>query len=106
MFSLFGMLMAMNIVHEVSHKEDLKDLVVNGEICALVIPDNVKPQNFLKQPIAFYSYDYYGADNGKYDKIRQYTEYKAYALGTFVAILFLASFFYYLYHGRFTKVKN
>jgi hypothetical protein len=86
LFSLFGLIIFTNLIHESSHKQDFKEVKNNlypDSICLLEIGDD-----------AIASYNFYTKNNSKeeFERISKYTEIKAYGLSISISILYLFCF--------------
>ena len=86
LFSLFGLIILTNLVHELSHKQDFKEIKNNlypDSVCLLEIGDD-----------AIASYNFYVKNNSKeeFRIISKYTEIKAYGLSSLISILYLFCF--------------
>jgi len=103
-FSLVGLVTTSLVVHEYSHKSDLKAIAQDGKIGLFVIPDTSSLKDFLKEPAAYYSYYIDDEDKQEEERIIRYTEWKAYTLGSLVVV------FYMIAQGiviwRWTNEKN
>lgn len=81
-FSLIGVILSGNIIHELSHKHDFKEINKTGEeICYLQ----------LSESIASYSFSPIPGQNEKIVEIEKSTELKAYSLDFIILSAYLLS---------------
>lgn len=80
LFSFFGMIMATNLTHELSHKQDFKEIASNESVCLLMFEDGA---------IASYNSNYNKDDVSEYERISKYTEIKAYSTTAVIFIIYL-----------------
>ena len=87
-FSVVGIILTGNIIHELSHKQDYKGLIKEDDSCALVIPESKED---LLGKIAFYRF--YTKDDEesieKAEEVTKWTEKKAYTIESILFIVFL-----------------
>ena len=77
-FSLVGIIMFTNIVHELSHKNDLKGLVYDDKVCILE----------WGPAAARYSYTINASRLDEYEHVKSYTEIKAYGINLVIIIFY------------------
>lgn len=111
-FAFIGFLSLSTFLHELSHKNDMKNIAEEGSICLLNIPDNIS----LKEKL----FNLYGSYNFEYpinnetisilDKIKKTTEYKAYKydflLGAVLIICYITVIYKRFYGRRPYMPKN
>lgn len=85
-FAFAGFVFVSNIAHEYSHKQDFKSIAKDGSICLFEIGGN---KSFFQKDIANYNFKIRDEDELKYEKIRKYTEYKAYGIDFIIFVIFL-----------------
>jgi len=83
LFSLFGVIIFQALVHELSHKQDFKDVVINGSICLLNYPSSLWDLEA--------SYDYQYTNKTAEQEVMKYTEYKAYTISFLILIVYFTS---------------
>lgn len=86
-FAFVGMIIIANAVHEFSHRADLHEIALNEEICLLNIPLGGE------SAAAYYRFTLNKSEIDQYNKIEEYTEWKAYALMSPIILIFLVCFF-------------
>lgn len=82
LFSLFGMFIGGNIVHELSHKHDFSSIAYDDEVCIL---------EYGGESVA--SYSFYQNNQTEYDKISKHTEIKAYSMSSIVYLIYFVCLF-------------
>lgn len=82
LFSLFGMFIGGNIVHELSHKNDFKNIAYDDEVCVL---------EFGSDAVA--SYSFYSNNDTEFDRISKHTEIKAYSMSSLVYLIYFICLF-------------
>lgn len=102
-FSIFGVMMFSNIIHEYSHKKDHEGIVFSDSFCFLELPGNTSLGNILYSPIASYSFKFYASDQEKVDKIDSYTEKKAYTYSILISLFWLVCFITVMYNRKKEK---
>jgi hypothetical protein len=105
MSSLFGFVCFANLMHELSHKQDLKSLVLDDDVCFLTFPNNLTLHSFFVSKSAFYSFTLVNKNASTmkvYNNISKYTEYKAYSQEAVYMILYAICLFALLYR-RYEK---
>lgn len=90
-FAVIGMLFSSVAIHEYSHMNDIKDIAINESIC-LNLPTNINYFTNFDEPAGFYSFQVNDSNENKYQELHKYTEWKAYAIGGAVTILFIVLF--------------
>lgn len=80
LFSLFGLLLFGNIIHELSHKQDFKNIVDKDT-------DNICILQFNKGAVA--SYSFVPNNYSEFERINKYTEVKAYSITIFIYIIYI-----------------
>ena len=97
-FSLFGLFIAGNLLHELSHKQDFRKYAYDDSLCFLMIAKNRTFSNFFNSPVAQYTFNTNKTDEIAVDKIEKYTEWKAYSLDIILAIIVITSIIIILHH--------
>ncbi|MEK6880893.1 MAG: hypothetical protein AABY22_14835 [Nanoarchaeota archaeon] len=101
-FSIFGLFILSNLIHELSHKQDYRDFVRDDNICLLVLPKKFS----LLSSAALYSYtlkDLNSTEREEYQKINRVTEFKAYLLDIILAIIFITCLCIILINRKINK---
>jgi hypothetical protein len=93
LFGLVGAILVGVILHEYSHAADFKDIAKEQEICGLVLPNSLGDS--LTGDLGYYTFSLKDTSESKqqYEKVKEYTEYKAYALSTLVLVVFMICLF-------------
>lgn len=90
-FSFFGLIIASNLSHELSHKNDLKDIAKDDYICLLTYPNSLR--DLIWWPIARYNFKIdENANLTDYSKITKTTEVKAYLISTGMSLLWVIAY--------------
>jgi hypothetical protein len=82
-FSIIGFLLSGNIIHELSHKYDFREIEKTSEnTCFLTLSG---------KDVAFYEFSSPSNNSKEINKINQYTEVKAYSLDIILALIYFFS---------------
>lgn len=100
-FSLVGVAMLATIFHELSHKEDFKDIATDGEVCVLTYPILS-----FNGKAGYYKFNISGEDREEYQRISKYTEFKAYAIDAGVWIAWAACLYFILDRRLNERYRN
>ena len=84
LFSIIGLTISINLVHEYSHKLDMKGLVYDDNICLLTLEWPIKPDS----AIAMYSYTINSSNLQEYRLAKSTTEVKAFIIDITMILLF------------------
>lgn len=95
-FSLFGLVIFTSTIHELSHKQDLKEIAEDDSICILNWPLNASIKSFYNAPIGYYKHYVNSTNLDEYDKIKKYTEFKAYTTTIIIIITYFVCLFFIL----------
>jgi len=93
LFAIVGLILSGNLLHEWSHKQDFEKVAIDGYICMLEIPDNVSIKHLFMSRMASYHWTYLVEDQEEVEKIKSYTEKKAYTLEIILILIFIASWY-------------
>ena len=93
-----GLLQFNTLAHEYSHYLDYKGKVNPTFICLNGIDTNItlNPTNLIFKGGGLYMYDYEVSNEQEINKIRKYTELKAYGLSILILIIGFTIFFFFL----------
>lgn len=106
-FSIFGLLMFGNILHEYSHKKDFEGIAYDDSFCFLEMPANITLKEIFVSKVAHYKFFYYPENQTQVDEINEYTEKKAYTYNVIIGIIFFVCFVIVFYNRLMKKeVKN
>lgn len=96
-FSVLGVILFINLVHESMHKFDVRDINKSQEyMCLLNFPFNLTFKHFLTGDAAYYNISYNKKDNSLVKEKWKYTELKAYFVSWTIAIIYIVSFYGFL----------
>lgn len=89
-FAYLGMFYTGNFIHEASHRFDMQHIAEDGYICVLEIPDfaNVTWKEWMLGKVATYNYWVNQTDKVELERIREFTEYKAYSINFGLSLVF------------------
>lgn len=90
-FMISGLFFIGNLLHELSHKNDLKNYINEGYLCVLGID-----QLNLWESGGMYTYSYNISNEREIEKISRYTEIKAYSINILLIILITIATLIYL----------
>jgi len=88
-FSVFGFIVFFCLIHELSHWQDFKEVVVEDRICFRVSNFSLFGE---ESDGAIYSFFPKVGTSEEVKRIDKYTEYKAYAIDSFFLVLFAIGF--------------
>ena len=86
-FAFIGFTFTSNLLHELSHRNDFKDVSDNVEVCLLSLGD----------AIAYYDFNYDIKDAAKVSEIKKTTEYRAYGIEFALFLILLMAIMFVLY---------
>lgn len=95
-FALAGMFFLNILFHELSHKNDFKGMVEDGETCILNYPESIY------SAAGYYTFHYNQSNEDNVKDIDEHTEYKAY----FISIAIIATFFIALLILLLNRLEN
>jgi len=90
-FAIFGLVTGATILHELSHKQDYKEVAHDGELCGLVIPNDIG--DLWNGAAGYYSFHYNVSSRPEVDRIDKFTERKAYTVMYALTLIFIVSLF-------------
>ncbi len=94
LFSLIGLLFSMNAIHELSHVQDFKPIVKEGNLCLFNIPTNHSTIFSWSATGGYYKYTYNKSDESTYQSINKWSETKAYVIEFIPLFIFVGCLIY------------
>lgn len=91
MSSLIGIIFLQTLFHELSHRDDFKDIAKGRGICLLNYPSNLTIKTFWNDAFAYYSFSVNKTYREEYERIEKYTEWKAYSVLFLIYLVWLFS---------------
>ena len=91
LFAFFGMFIAANMLHEMSHINDFSKIIKSSSVCFFGTQGTITWKNFLAKPVAYFEFTY---DKSKpevveeYQSKNKYSELRAYAYDGVLLIIF------------------
>ena len=91
LFSVIGIVTSSMIIHELSHKQDFKEISRDGYTALFVIPDNTSFKSFITSPGAIYNFYPTEGNKEESNRILKYTEIKAYLISTSMILFYIVA---------------